>query len=269
MPELPEVETTACRLRPGLLGHHITNIRINWQRSLATHSPRDFYSTVQRATISAVLRRAKFVVIKLDLANNSSSHLLIHLRMSGSLEVSPASSPSPKHERIALMLSSGDELRFNDPRKFGRFYLVEDLAYFTRHLGPEPLDQNFSAQQFHQRLKPRRGRIKPLLLKQDFIAGIGNIYADEALWRAHISPLRRSETLSQARIEELLAAIRYTLKRAIRSAGTDSGDHVVKGGEYRPRVYGREGLACFRCGAKIRKIVLGQRGTHYCPKCQR
>lgn len=269
MPELPEVETTARRLRPGLLGSTITFSRINWHKTLATHSPQDFQRILAQAKVRDVSRRAKFIVVTLTLKDRSSRHLLIHLRMSGSLEVVPAHSIAPRHERVALALSNGNELRFNDPRKFGRFYLVEDLIHFTRKLGPEPLAVELTKEQFYQRIQLRRGRIKPLLLKQDFIAGIGNIYADEALWRAKISPLRLAERLSRKRVDALFDAIRATLKRAIKAAGTDSGDYVVKDGDYRPRVYGRDGLACFRCKTTIRKIVLGQRGTHYCSKCQR
>ena len=269
MPELPEVEITVRRLRPGLLGRTITSSRVNWHRTLATHSPCDFLRVIKRATVRDVSRRAKYIVVTLSLQDNTTRHLLIHLRMSGSLEVAPVGAPAPKHERISLILSDGQELRFNDPRKFGKFYLVDDLPHFTRNLGPEPLAHDLTEEQFFDRMRLRRGRIKPLLLKQDFIAGIGNIYADEALWRAKISPLSFAERLTRQKIGTLFGAIRETLRRAIDAAGTDSGDRVVKNGYYRPRVYGRDGLACFRCRSALRKIVLGQRGTHYCPKCQR
>lgn len=269
MPELPEVEVTARRIRSELLGRTITASRISWARSLATHSPQEFLSIIEKARVRDVSRRAKFVVVTLVLRDRIKKYILIHLRMSGSLDVVSAGAAFPRHERVALRFSGNRELRFNDPRKFGRFYLIDDLPHFTRKLGPEPLDEDLTQEQFFDRLRLRRGRIKPLLLKQDFIAGIGNIYADEALWRAQISPLRLAEQLSRRSIYHLFDAIRDTLKRAIRAAGTDSGDHVVKDGAYRPRVYGRQDLSCYRCHAKIKKIVLGQRGTHYCAGCQR
>lgn len=269
MPELPEVETTANRLRPKMVGRTITQSRINWGKTLATHTPQEFFAILEHAKVSEVSRRAKYVVVKLELKDKSVVHLLVHLRMSGSLEVVASKTPLPRHERIALILSGGQELRFNDPRKFGRFYLVDDLLHFTRKLGPEPLGSDLSVAHFIERIKQRRGRIKPLLLKQDFIAGVGNIYADEALWRAKISPLRFAEKLSSTQLKALHQAIRVTLNLAIKSAGTDSGDYVIKEGYYRPRVYGRTGLNCFRCKSAIKKIVLGQRGTHYCSKCQR
>lgn len=152
-------------------------------------------------------------------------------------------------------------------RKFGRVYLLDHPDEVTGRHGPEPLDKAFTLAKFRALIKDRSGAIKPLLLNQAFIAGVGNIYADEALWRAKIHPLRKTDSLKDAEIAALYRSIRQTLRQAIEAQGTDAGDGVIEG-DYQPRVYGREGKPCYRCHRPIHKTTVGQRGTHYCPTCQ-
>ena len=268
MPELPEVECTASYLRKYLPGKTITGVRVLWPRSVATPGVQAFRRGLIGSCIIAVSRRGKFVIASLS-QKGQQAFWLTHLRMSGYLEVVCDKSHIRPHDRIIISLSDGHRLHFHDVRKFGRMWLVNDPDKVTRHLGPEPLDPDFSQQDFLRRLRGHRGRIKPLLLNQKVLAGIGNIYADESLWLARIHPLSVSAKLSGTRLTCLYHALQGVLKKAIETHGTDSGDRVVNGGKYRPRVYGREGKACFRCHGPIQKIVVGQRGTHLCPACQR
>ena len=191
----------------------------------------------------------------------------MHLRMSGSLTIDGPGSLPQLHDRVIVDLQPAGRLRFHDPRKFGRMYCVADPQAVTRNLGPEPFDRSLP-ERFPTMLRVRRGAIKSLLLRQDFIAGIGNIYADESLWRAGIHPLRSAHRISKDRAALLLASIVSCLEAAIEAQGTDFGDHVVIG-DYVPEVYGRTGEPCLRCKTPVRRIVVGQRSTHYCPTCQR
>jgi formamidopyrimidine-DNA glycosylase len=193
--------------------------------------------------------------------------LLIHLKMSGKLNVVDRSAPIEKHDRVVFDLDSGQQLRFNDVRKFGKMWVVIDPEEITGAIGPEPLDAAFNLPKFRALVQSRSGAIKPLLLNQTFLAGVGNIYADEALWLAKIHPLRKADSLSEAEIAALYRSIRKVLRQAIEDQGTDAGDGVIEG-DYAPRVYGREGLPCYRCHQPLHKILVGQRGTHFCPQCQ-
>ena len=188
--------------------------------------------------------------------------------MSGSLDVVSSKSPVALHDRVIFELNNGKSLRFNDTRKFGRMYLARSLEEIVGDLGIEPLSNEFTPDYLLEGMKKRSRTIKPLLLDQSFIAGLGNIYVDESLWQAEINPKAKSDRIPRAKVTALHSAIQEILTEAISFLGTDFGDNVVHGGMYRPRVYGRESEPCLRCGKNIKRIVVGQRGTHYCPACQ-
>src|SRR5574340_107036 len=281
MPELPEVETIARTLRPDLIGRRIIGAEVRWPRSIAVPLPRQFKRDVQDQVIEDVSRRAKFLHIRLD-----RSHLFIHLRMSGDLLLKPGAPRAEKHDRLILQLapiatrgahSKGahgmaeiSSLVFNDTRKFGRVWLTDQAEIVTAGLGPEPLSPAFTAEALHASLHSKHRQLKPLLLDQTFVAGLGNIYTDEALHRARLHPLRASDTVSRTQAQRLHAAIQEVLVEGIRRNGA-SIDWVYRGGDFQNhfRVYDREGEPGPVCGTPIRRIVIGQRGTHLCPRCQR
>jgi formamidopyrimidine-DNA glycosylase len=275
MPELPEVETIARSLRPELIGRTILAAEVRWPRTVASPSVRGFKERVQGQVIQQVGRRAKFLHIQL-----SSSNLLIHLRMSGDLQIRSAQSRPEKHDRLILHLSAPSsqatapaspiDLAFNDTRKFGRVWLTADIHEVLGNLGPEPLSRAFTPQRFHDALRAHRRQLKPLLLDQTFLAGLGNIYTDEALHLAKLHPLAPTHDVTARQALRLHAAIRLILREGIRRNGA-SIDWVYRGGDFQNhfRVYGRLGQPCPVCGTAIRRLVVGQRGTHVCPKCQR
>lgn len=274
MPELPEVETIARRLRPALVGRKVAYVHCSWKRTLA---PR--LSTARSLLIgkrfAEITRRGKYVVFRLAEAGVTTGAttdvtMLVHLRMSGRLAVAGAPSQREKHERFRVGLDGGDELRFVDARKFGRVVVTERPADVLNSLGVEPLDRSFTPQLLWDLLRSRSRILKPLLLDQSVICGIGNIYSDEALHRAGIHPCRSSRTLKMVEVERLHAGIRQALREGIASNGA-SIDWVYPGGsmQNRFRAYGRTGEPCSVCGTAIRRRVVGQRATHYCPNCQR
>ena len=271
MPELPEVESTAAYLHEKVRGARITRFRLRWAPTLATGDSKTCNESLARGRIVSVGRRGKFVVLRLAASGAEPRifYLLIHLRMSGSLEVLPRSEPLDRHDRAVIELADGRDIRFCDMRKFGRIFLADRIEEVTGRLGPEPLNPEFSSDWLVKSLSKRTGCIKPLLLNQSFIAGIGNIYADEALWRARIHPRSCAGQLRPSEVRSLHTAIRAVLQDAISASGTDFGDGVVEMGGYRPRCYGRDGLPCKRCRSLLRKIRVGQRGTHFCPACQK
>lgn len=268
MPELPEVEAAAQYVRERIVGCTITGTEVLWGRTLATGSPAVFKRRLVGSVVENVQRRGKFIVISLR-HSTGPMYLLFHLRMSGSLDVLGRTNPVEPHDRLIVSLDSDRDLRFNDIRKFGRCYFVDDISEITGNLGFEPLVDEFSKEKLFELLRRRRGRIKSTLLDQTFIAGIGNIYADESLWLAKIHPSRPCDSIQETQSNLLWHAIREVLGDAIGKLGTDFGDGVVHGGMYAPKAYGRTGKPCDRCGAKIRRILVGQRSTHFCPKCQR
>lgn len=265
MPELPEVETIARMLKPQLEGRTIRSVHLLWKRTLASPSPRLFASRITGQKILNVGRRAKFLQFQL-----SNDHLFIHLRMSGDLSVQGARYVPTMHDRLLFNLSGGNCLVFNDTRKFGRVWLTDDPEAVTAHLGPEPFDPAFTPQVLFSRLQSRHRQIKPLLLDQSFLAGMGNIYTDEALHLAGIHPLLESDKISLKKAEILFEAIRSVLEAGIEHNGATI-DWVYRGGEFQNyfRVYGRAGEPCPVCGTTIERITVGQRGTHFCPGCQR
>jgi len=272
MPELPEVETIARGLDRCLVGDVIDSVRVRWPGSVATPCGSEFERQLIGQTISAVWRRAKFLVIDLSRANHGRMSLIVHLRMTGRLLVDPAE-PEPKHDHVAFSLSSGRTLTFRDVRKFGRIHLVSDKALVLSRLGPEPLAADFAAADLLAILKSRKRQIKPLLLDQQMIAGLGNIYVDESLWAACLHPLTRSHLVSDAQVESLYHGMRRVLQCALDNGGTTLRDYRDQANEpgrnaSALQAYGKDGKPCSRCGTPIAKMCVGGRGTHYCPTCQ-
>ena len=265
MPELPEVETIARTLRPALIGKTILSADLRWPRTLAAPSPAVFKKRVKGQRIESISRRAKFLDLQL-----SDWHLLIHLRMSGDLLVVLGGYQPAKHDRLIARLSEDSSLIFCDPRKFGRLWLLEDPSVIFRNLGPEPLSEAFTPEWLYPALHRRRRQLKPLLLDQTFIAGLGNIYTDEALHLAKLHPLSLADSVTKKQAGNLSQAIRAVLEEGIRRNGA-SIDWVYRGGDFQNyfRVYGRTGEACPVCGTAIERLTVGQRGTHFCPKCQK
>lgn len=270
MPELPEVETIATNLReglddqPSLLGLTISSVELLWERTLDEPSPREFRQRAVGQTIQSIWRRGKFLGIGL-----TTDTILVHLRMSGDLVVEPVNSALAKHHRLLINFENEMRLAFNDTRKFGRVWLVDDPDPILCNLGPEPLDEKFTAPEFYERLHRHKRKLKPLLMDQSFIAGLGNIYTDEALHMAKLHPLELSNKLSMEHVDKLLHSIRLVLRTAINRNGT-SIDWVYRGGDYQKylRVYGRTGDSCQECGQPIARIIVGQRSTHLCLNCQ-
>jgi len=274
MPELPEVETIARSLRegtaeqPSILNCQIERVKLFWQRTLAEPAPTKLSHLIKGRKITDVGRRGKFLMICLGEVT-----LQIHLRMSGDLLIRMGDFPPDKHDRLILWLrnASGETLQlvFNDPRKFGRVWATSDPQRVLSALGPEPLDAALTPTIFYESLIRRKRLLKPLLLDQTFLAGLGNIYTDEVLHLAKLHPLRRSDSLKEDEAERLLAAIRSVLTEGIARNGA-SIDWVYRGGEFQNhfRVYGRAGQPCPECGTPITRIVVGQRGTHVCERCQ-
>ncbi len=281
MPELPEVETVARDLRGLVVGARISGARNYWLRTLRSQDAEAFEAAVRGRTIVGTSRRAKLVVLDLD----DGGAITIHLKMTGQLFVVPADRPEDPHVRHVIGFEDGRELRFRDIRKFGRIGLARrdgpggDLRGELggqkgfKGFGPEPLEASFTARAFRRGIRGRRGRLKPLLLDQAFIAGIGNIYADEALWAARLHPLRSAVSLRPADEGRLYRAIREILAEAVQRRGSSVDDYTAPDGDgsmqERLQVYQRGGEPCPRCGRAIRRIVVGGRATHFCSWCQR
>jgi formamidopyrimidine-DNA glycosylase len=280
MPELPEVETIvrslrnpadcaftegqSLRERPGIVGRQVAEARLNWAKTLALPDWQQFQQEVTGQTVQAVTRRGKFVVIPMGTGT-----LLFHLRMSGDLRVEPQDAAEQKHDRLLLDFSDGARLSFNDPRKFGRAWWVTDAQSVLGALGPEPLDEGLTGQQMYVRWHRSSRAIKTLLLDQSLLAGVGNIYSDEALFLARIHPLTPGNCLTPVQAEALLAGVRQVLHEGIERNGA-SIDWVYRGGDFQNyfRVYQRTGEPCTVCGTPIERRVIGQRSSHFCPHCQ-
>ena len=269
MPELPEVETIVRQLRArGAEGREVLSVKVNWARTVEPFSISTFSKQIRGTTIDEISRVGKWMLFSL----NSGKTIMIHLRMSGSISISPSA-----HDRIVLKLSDGLTLHYRDTRKFGRWKLVDDPEVVLDKLGPDALTPRFSPKYFSAAMGKRHRMIKPLILDQSIVAGLGNIYADEALWESQIHPERLSDTLSDAELATLHKAIKQVLKVGVRNRGTSLGDgktnyRDVEGasGGHRAQVkaYGRTGKPCKRCGSLLEKMVVAQRGTHFCPVCQ-
>lgn len=274
MPELPEVQTIVDDLNAlGIVGCLITSARVFWPRTIALMQPDVFMKSVCGQTITAIDRRAKYIRFFLQKGHC----LAVHLRMTGRFNLVDPRKKRDKHEHVALGLGHRRQLRFHDTRKFGRIYLLSPETDFFERLGPEPLDDTLSKEGFFDMLQRRSRNIKPLLLDQSFIAGLGNIYVDEALWQARIHPLRKSNSLNQRQASGLLTAIRQVLKSGLNNAGTTlgqgEGNYVSmrrgRGNNMGDlKVFRRTGDHCRRCSQTIERIIVGQRSTHICPGCQ-
>lgn len=269
MPELPEVETSVRALREPLIGETFTEARTYWPRHIDRPDPHSFQERIAGLRVKEISRRGKYMVFSLT----GGETLIIHLRMTGHLSVVFGDEPVRKHTHTVLGLASGKELRFHDTRKFGRVYLVRDPQDVLGKLGPEPLDPAFTPDVLAKQLERRSMRLKPLLLDQTFVAGIGNIYADEALFYAGLHPERAADTLQSEDIQRLHAAIQKVLRMGIAREGASIDRYRKPDGsrgemQNAVSVFRRTGEPCYECGTPIRRIVLGGRSTHYCPVCQ-
>ena len=273
MPELPEVETIARGLRAVLPGRRIVGVRLG--KTDFIDDPAAIEQQLPGARISAVRRHGKFLLLDLESSNGGAhgSSLLIHLGMTGRLVTCDPKAPVPRHTHVFFALDDGRELRYTDVRRFGRMALLQENSYEKSldSLGLDPLEA--SEDQFVALLKDRRARIKALLLDQHVLRGIGNIYADESLWRARIHPMRLGAKLTRDELRRLHRAVREVLTEAIRLRGSSIADYVdsegnLGGFQRRHRVYQRDGKKCFRCGALIRRALVAGRSSHFCPRCQ-
>ncbi|MFQ5807650.1 MAG: bifunctional DNA-formamidopyrimidine glycosylase/DNA-(apurinic or apyrimidinic site) lyase [Phycisphaerae bacterium] len=306
MPELPEVETIVRMYRPRLEGRAITRFVSRWAKH-AEPSVAAVRRGIVGKRIGRLRRRAKYIVADLEaspgatgglsasasavpphgqtslptargardrygrghVARQVHGHLLIHLRMSGRFEWAAEHEREPEHVGAYFDLDDGNRLLFCDTRKFGKIIYTADFEAATSHLGIEPLERSFTSAALAKVLQGRARQLKPLLLDQSVVAGLGNIYTDEALFQARLHPTRRSDRLTSQEARRLRAAIQSVLRKAIRHQGT-SFDGVYRGGGMRRylNVYGRAGLPCRRCKTPIEALRIAQRGTHVCPKCQ-
>jgi formamidopyrimidine-DNA glycosylase len=278
MPELPEVETLICDLRPCVEGRVFTDVEVCWPRTVHGQKPEEFSRRLIGQRIIAASRRGKFLVFALADSNSATQrpeqYLLIHLRMSGQLLFDPLPPTHESHIRVIFTFDDGRKLFFRDMRKFGRVYLAADLATVVGDLGPEPLADEFDCEALAALLRGRRGMIKPLLLNQRLLAGVGNIYADEALFIAGINPRRAVQSLQPEDIARLCAGIREALQQGIRNRGTTLDDFRDANGcpgrnQDSLQVARQADQPCSRCGAPIQRAVVGGRGSYFCACCQK
>ena len=289
MPELPEVETYVRALNPLLSGKTILTAEVRWPRTIAAPDASIFPDLVRGRRFASFRRRGKYMLLGLD----SGETLIVHLRMTGELRIhAPAArdqelgqaqvasaadlpiAPADKHTHVIFLLETGEELRFRDTRKFGRIWLVTDEEAVVGKLGPEPLDADFLPQLLENALARRKANIKSLLLNQSIVAGVGNIYADEALFRARIDPRRAGGQLDAREIMRLHRGLRDVLQAGIEAQGSSLQNYAPptggKGGfQEQFQVFRRGGEPCFHCNAPVSRIVLAQRSTHFCPECQK
>ncbi len=273
MPELPEVEQVRKSLTPHITGKKILEVELRLPRLVKYPEPERFISELAGKTIAAVARRGKYLVLQLA----SGQQLIVHLRMTGALIAQKSELPPPSHAQIRFTLSGGVTMWFSDIRTFGTLYLITENDFRVggyETLGPEPLSAAFTAEYLRRLAARSRKAVKTFILDQTVIAGLGNIYADESLALAGISPLRPANSLEAAEVEALYAAINAAIAQGIRNRGTTFRDY--KDGEGKSRenqkyllVYGRGGQACKKCGAALLHTKVGGRGTTYCGHCQK
>ncbi|MCO6451326.1 MAG: bifunctional DNA-formamidopyrimidine glycosylase/DNA-(apurinic or apyrimidinic site) lyase [Caldilineales bacterium] len=269
MPELPEVQTILDALEPLVVDQPISSVTILWPGVVERPGADEFQARMRGRRVLSTGRRGKYMLFNLD----DASCLVMHLRMTGEMRVVPAAEPYHKHDRLAFRLADGQEWRFKDQRKFGRAYLVEDSAEIVGKLGPEPLAERFTGDFLRGQLSGRTAAIKSLLLDQRIVAGIGNIYADEALFRARLHPQRQGGSLTPSECDALAAAVKAVIRQALAELGTTLRDYRRPDGspgEFQNslQVFQRTGEPCPSCGTPISRIVVGGRSTHFCPKEQ-
>lgn len=276
MPELPEVETIKKSLLPLLVGKKIVNVELKVENLLKyPEKDKDYFEdTLKNSSFIDIQRRGKYLLFYMD----TDSILVIHLRMTGRLLYLPTSEIVDKHTHIIFNLEDDMDLRFHDVRKFGLVYLVPKnglhLLKGLSSLGPEPLEEEFSLESFKLSLKNKKGKIKPLLLNQQFIAGIGNIYADEILFQARVHPEEIVSNLSEGEIELIYEAIKDRLSQGIKFRGTSIKDYVDGLGnsgtfQNELKIYGKKGESCFNCDHLLERIKVGGRNSTICPECQK
>jgi len=269
MPELPEVETIKNELLPHIIGRKVTGIDLFWERMVRQPSAEEFRSHLIGQRITGASRRGKYLILNLD----SGEALILHLKMTGSLLVKPASAEPEKFVHAVIYLDNETAIHFRDMRKFGAMWLAEDASSVVGELGVEPLEADFTPQILAQLLRGRTAPIKALLCDQDFIAGVGNMYADEALFAAGIHPMRTGGSLSSEEIGRLHHAIRQILREAVGSKGASVDTYLRPGGElgtahFNFQVAHRGGEKCSVCGTPIQRLPVRNRGSYFCPKCQ-
>lgn len=267
MPELPEVETIKNELLPHIVGHTIKGVSLLWERILRQPSPAEFHADISGQKISGLSRRGKYLVFQLG----GDVCLIAHLKMSGSLLIG-RSSP-PEYTRAIIHLDDGSDIFFRDPRKFGTLQLVKNIDSILCKLGPEPLSSGFIPETLYDSIKKRKAPIKAVLLDQGFIAGIGNMYADEALFTAGIHPLRAASSLSRTEVKRLHRAIQNVLQEAIGNKGASVNTYFRPNGakgtaQSHFRVAHRGGKPCPTCNTPIQRIPVRNRGSYFCPRCQ-
>ncbi|CAN5641984.1 bifunctional DNA-formamidopyrimidine glycosylase/DNA-(apurinic or apyrimidinic site) lyase [soil metagenome] len=275
MPELPEVETYVRELEPILYGCTVTGVRVRWARTIAEPDATTFAERMIGQRFTSFNRRGKYMLLGLE----SGDTLIVHLRMTGHLFIQTAGVEPDKHTHVIFDLDDARQLHYQDSRKFGRMWLVADPEQVLHKLGPEPLSEQFVVQSFADKLLKRNISIKTLLLDQTIVAGVGNIYADEALFAAGLHPARTGGNLTLPEMERLHAAIRTILQKAILLNGSSLGTSKVQnylrpsgepgGFQDQHNVYQRTGKICLQCGQLIERIVLAQRSTHFCAECQK
>lgn len=266
MPELPEVETIKKELEKSVLGKKITDVLVNNPKVIKASKKEEFARSLKGAVIKNILRKGKLLIFELS----SGKSLTAHLKMTGQL-IYPGDA---KQSRVSFKLSDGKWLDFNDRRLMGELRLVPDwrALNFVKELGPEPF--GLTEGQFKKMLVGRKTKIKPLIMDQTFISGVGNLYAAEALFKAKINPLRPAYSLSDKEKNALLSAIKSILKSAVKQGGSSVDQYMRlsgKPGGYVKylKVYDRKGKPCYACGTPIKRIALAGRGTYFCPKCQK
>jgi len=275
VPELPEVESVRRRLVPVLEGRRFEHVEIADARLTRPFDPVEVARELEGERVVAVDRRGKYLIVRFE----SGRALLVHLRMTGSFRLrsrTEAALPDDAYRRAVVRLDDGSDAAYRDVRRFGTWLLLEpgELdAYLNARVGPEPLDPAFTAKALASRFAKRRAPVKAAILDQRTLAGVGNIYADEALWRARIYPLREAGGLRPAEVRKLKRAICDVLELGIERQGSTLRDYALPDGEaggmqHEFKVYGRLGDPCDRCGTPIERIVVGGRGTWYCPRCQ-
>ncbi len=275
MPELPEVETYVRELEPILYGRTVTGVCVRWARTIAAPDSTTFAERMIGQRFTSFNRRGKYMLLGLE----SGDTLIVHLRMTGHLFIQAAGVEPDKHTHVIFDLDDNRHLHYQDSRKFGRMWLVADPEQVLHKLGPEPLSEQFVVQNFADKLFKRNTSIKALLLDQTIVAGVGNIYADEALFAAGLHPARAGGDLALPEIERLHVAIRMILQKAILLNGSSLGTSKVQnylrpsgepgGFQDQHNVYQRAGQICLQCGQVIERIVLAQRSTHFCAVCQK